>query len=185
MNTRNTVIRSLHDVGAAAWFGGSLMGAIGLNGASQIVADPTDRTTVASTGWARWAPFSATAIGAHLAGGVGLLLANRDRVQIQAGVRTNTAVKTALTAIALGTTAYSGVLGAKIANAGKVPAESGVLPSAGTPPQVVTAQQQLRALQWATPALTAVIIALGAQQGEQQRPQEITKGVGRTLTRRR
>lgn len=25
----NAVIRSLHDIGAAAWFGGSLMGAIG------------------------------------------------------------------------------------------------------------------------------------------------------------
>ena len=185
MNTRNTVIRSLHDVGAAAWFGGSVMGAIGLNGASQIVTDPTERTTVASTGWARWAPFSAAAIGAHLTGGVGLLLANRDRVQAQAGVGANTTVKTALTALALGTTAYSGVLGARIAKAGKVPAESGVLPSAGTPAEVVSAQQQLRALQWATPALVAVIIALGAQQGEQQRPQEITKGVGRRFARAR
>ncbi|MDT5205049.1 MAG: hypothetical protein QOD34_1685, partial [Mycobacterium sp.] len=34
MSTRNTVIRSLHDLGAAAWFGGSLMGAVGLNGAA-------------------------------------------------------------------------------------------------------------------------------------------------------
>jgi hypothetical protein len=27
----NTLARSLHDVGLAAWFGGSLMGAVGLN----------------------------------------------------------------------------------------------------------------------------------------------------------
>jgi hypothetical protein len=31
-SNRNTIIRSLHDLGAAAWFGGSLMGAIGVNG---------------------------------------------------------------------------------------------------------------------------------------------------------
>jgi hypothetical protein len=175
MSTRNTEIRTLHDVGAAAWCGGSLMSAIGLNGASQIVTDPTDRTTVASTGWARWAPFSAAAISAHVTGGLGLLLANRDGVQAQAGVGA-TAVKTALTAAALGTTAYSGVFGSTIAKAGKVPAESGVLPATGTPTEVASAQQRLRVLQWATPALVAVIIALGAQQGEQQRPQQITRG---------
>ena len=28
MSTRNTLIRSMHDLGLAAWFGGSLMGAI-------------------------------------------------------------------------------------------------------------------------------------------------------------
>jgi hypothetical protein len=31
-------------------------------------------------------------------------------------------------------------------------------------------QKQQRILQWAIPALTAVCIILGAQQGEQQRP---------------
>src|SRR4051794_16130286 len=29
---RNTLARTMHDVGLAAWFGGSLMGAIGVNG---------------------------------------------------------------------------------------------------------------------------------------------------------
>ena len=31
MTADNTVSRSLHDLGLAAWFGGSLMGAVGLN----------------------------------------------------------------------------------------------------------------------------------------------------------
>ncbi len=42
-STRNTVIRSLHDVGLAAWFGGALMGAVGVNGAT--AASPGNRTT--------------------------------------------------------------------------------------------------------------------------------------------
>jgi hypothetical protein len=33
----NTLARSLHDVGLAAWFGGSRMGAVGLNGAAAAV----------------------------------------------------------------------------------------------------------------------------------------------------
>ena len=43
MSTRNTLVRSLHDLGAAAWFGGSLMGALGVNGAAAQVRDPTGR----------------------------------------------------------------------------------------------------------------------------------------------
>lgn len=178
MSKRHTVIRAMHDLGAAAWFGGSLMGAIGLNGASQSVSDPSQRTRVASSGWARWSPVSAAAIGAHVIGGLGLIVTNRDRVQKQAGVTANTTVKTLLTAAAVGTTAYSGVLGAKVAAAGDVPAEGGAVPSESTPSEIATAQQQLRALQWATPALTGMIIALGAQQGEQQRPSQILRGVG-------
>jgi hypothetical protein len=50
----NTLARSLHDVGLATWFGGSLMGAVGLNGAAATVAQPTQRPRVANTGWARW-----------------------------------------------------------------------------------------------------------------------------------
>ncbi len=39
--TDNTVARTLHDLGLAAWFGGSLMGAAGVNGAAAVVEDPT------------------------------------------------------------------------------------------------------------------------------------------------
>ena len=65
-------------MGAAGWFGGAMMGAIALNGASKDVSDPAERSRIAASGRARWAPFAATAIGAHLIGGGGLLLAHRD-----------------------------------------------------------------------------------------------------------
>lgn len=183
MNQRHTVIRTLHDLGSAVWLGGSLMGAVGLNGASQSVSDTDDRARVASVGWARWAPVSAAAIGAHLVGGLGLLIANRARVRGQSGVTANTVAKTALTAAAVATTAYSGAMGLKIARAGKVAAEGATLPSAETPPDVSSAQRQLRALQWVTPALVGGIVALGAQQGEQQRPSQILGGIRAKLTR--
>jgi hypothetical protein len=183
-SNRNTVIRSLHDIGAAAWFGGALMGAVALNGASNDLHDPTERSTIAADGWARWAPVNAAAIGAHLIGGAGLVLAHRDRVRGQAGVTANTAVKTGLTALALASTAYSGVVGAKLAKAGPVPAESGTTPSDATPDNIAKTQQQLRLLQWVTPVLTAAIIVLGAQQGEQQRPAQRLRGVAKKLTSR-
>ena len=155
------------------------MGAIGLNGAASDVADPTDRARVASAGWGRWAPFNAAAIGAHLIGGAGLLLANRRRVVAQSGAGSNSAIKTILTGAALGTTAYSGYLGTKVGGAGRVPAQGGTEPSDATPEPAASAQQQLKALQWATPALTAAIIVLAAQQGEQQKPSQLAKGLAR------
>ena len=177
-SNRDTVIRSLHDVGGAAWFGGSLMGAVALNGASKDVSNPLERAKIASSGWARWAPFSAAAIGVHLVGGAGLMLAHSDRIQNQAGVGSNTAVKLVLTGAALVTTAASGVLGAKLAKTAgdDTYTEGGTTPSDATPDNVAAIQQQLRILQWATPALTGAIIVLGAQQGEQQRPQERIRG---------
>jgi uncharacterized membrane protein len=183
MNRRNTVIRTMHDVGAALWLGGSLMGAVGLNGASKAVTDTEERARVASVGWARWMPVEAAAIGAHLVGGAGLLMANRRRAGGQAGVTANTGLKTLLTVTAIATSAYSGLLGAKVGRAGKVPTEGGATPSEATPPDVAKAQQQLRVLQWATPALTAAIVALGAQQGEQQRPSQMLAGVRTKVVR--
>lgn len=172
-SNRNTVIRSMHDLGGAAWFGGTLMGAVGVNGGSKDVKDPAERAAVAAAGWARWAPISAAAIGAHLIGGAGLLAANRDRVRAQQGAGANALIKSVLTAAAIGTTVYSGIIGAKIATeAGSAPVEGGTVPSESTPDKVAKLQQQQRVLQWITPALTGGILILGAQQGEQQRASE-------------
>ena len=66
----NTLARSLHDLGLATWFGGSLMGAVGLNGAAAVVDQPAQRLRVANAGWARWTPVNLAGIAAHLAGGV-------------------------------------------------------------------------------------------------------------------
>ena len=173
VNSRNTAVRSMHDVGLAAWFGGALMGAIGLNGAANEVTDPADRARVASAGWGRWAPVNAAAIGAHLIGGIGLILGNRTRLAVHTGTRTNTIVKSALTGVALASTAFSGWKGAQVAKAGKVAAEGGTIASELTPPDTAAAMQQLRIAQWVTPVVTAVLIVLGAQQGEQQRPAQL------------
>jgi len=170
VSSDNTLVRSLHDLGLGVWFGGSLMGAVGVNGAANDVHDPRERLRVATAGWARWAPVSAVAIGAHLIGAVGLLVANRDRVRHQSGVGTSSAVKTVLTGAALAATAYSGVLGAQVGRGVGEPAEGGVKPSSATPDAVAEAQQRLRIVQWVLPLLTGALTVLGSVQGEQQKP---------------
>ncbi len=179
MSEKNTVVRSLHDLGLAAWFGGSLMGAIGLNGAAGEASDPADAPRIASAGWARWTPVSAAAIGLHLAGGLALLAANRTRVRHQPGAGATSAAKTALTVAALASTVYSGKLGRDIASAGRVPAEGGTVPSESTPRDVREAMDRQRIMQWVTPALTGGVIVLAALQGEQQRPVATVGSLGR------
>lgn len=184
MSRRNTFVRTLHDVGLAAWFGGTLMGAVGVNGASRDIAMREERVPVATDAWGRFTPTAAVAIGAHLVGAVGLLVANRGRVRNQEGVATASAVKTVLTGAALGSTAYAWFLGTKLGDAGSVSATSGTVPSGETPPDVVRTQQQMRVLQWAIPATTGGIIAMTSLQGEMQRGDETAFGTVRGVAKR-
>jgi hypothetical protein len=177
MATDNTVSRSLHDLGLATWFGGSLMGAVGLNGAAAEVEEPKQRLRVANAGWNRWTPVNLAGITAHVAGGLILLGANKGRVASQQGVAQATVVKTALTGAALAATAWSRALGAKLDEAGEVPVEGGTDPSIDTPEDVAKAQRQLRLLQWVIPALTGAVLVLNARMGEQQRPTQATSGL--------
>jgi CBS domain-containing protein len=173
----NTVARTLHDVGLAAWFGGSLMGAVGLNGAAGAVDSAEQRLRVANAGWARWTPVNLAGIAAHVAGGSVLLVANKGRLAGQRGVATATIAKTALTGLALAATGYSRVLGAKLQRVGDTPVEGGTTPTSGTPEEVAKAQRQLNVLQWVIPGLTGATLVLNAKMGEQQRPTEVTAGL--------
>jgi hypothetical protein len=184
MSERNTIAHFLHDAGLAAWFGGSLMGAVGVNGAAADVDDPRQRARVANAGWGRWTPVNLIAIGAHLVGGAQLMRANKGRVVQQKGVLANTNVKLALTAGALGATAYSRILGQKVMNAGDVPVAGGTAPLPSTPPEVAKAQKQLKALQWAIPGLTGAVLASSALHEEQQRTAQVVKGTLKALPSR-
>jgi hypothetical protein len=177
MAETNTVARSLHDVGLAAWFGGSLMGAIGVNGAAAEAESPAERSKIANAGWARWTPVNLAAIGAHVAGSAMLLAGNKNRVAAQAGVAQSSVVKTALTGAALVATGWSRALGQKVMNAGTPPVEGATEPGPGTPDDVAAAQRQLKTLQWVIPALTGAMLVVNARMGEQQRPQSVVSGV--------
>jgi hypothetical protein len=181
LEERDTVLRSMHDTGLAAWFGGSLMGAVGLNGAASKVGNPRERLAVSSVGWDRWAPVNLAAIGAHLVGATGILAFERRRVAGQRGVATMSAVKTALTAAALGATAYSRKLGKELEDAGEVPVEGVTEPAAETPARIQAVQRRQRIAQWSVPVLTGALIAVSALAGEQQKPSSVLRGVGGRL----
>jgi hypothetical protein len=173
----NTLARSLHDLGLAAWFGGSLMGAVGLNDAVATVDQPQQRLRVANAGWARWTPVNLVGIAAHRAGGTVLLAGNKgppghpagsgQRHYGQGGGDRASLGGHGLVAGACGATdpgrgraggGWDHALRCDAAGAGRGAA-------------------QLTVLQWVIPGLTGVALVLNALMGEQQRPQQVTSGL--------
>lgn len=177
----NTIARSLHDLGAAAWFGGSLMGAVGVNGAATTASEPADRVMIGAEGWRRWVPWNLAAIVAHLAGGAVLLKSNRRRMMAQSGVPTLAGAKTIVTGLALAVTAYSRMVGRKIQDHEPAPTGGPTVPGPDTPDDLARWQRQERVLQWAIPVLSGVLIVLNTRMSEQQRPSQVLSGVADRL----
>src|SRR4051812_14979871 len=84
MSDRNTVIRTANTLSLAAWFGGSLMGLVGLPKASAAaVEEGVGRDGAARAegrAWSAWQPLQAGAVASQLASGAALTIANRHRV---------------------------------------------------------------------------------------------------------
>lgn len=156
MTFLSTTIRATHLVTNAAWFGGSLMGAVGLNPAARQAG--ADTIEVAGTGWERWGPVQGAAIGAHLLTGVGIVVDNRRRVLLHPPTTAAVAAKTALTGVALGSTAWAWQAGKRLGDT--APTDLA---------QHSRQRTQLTWLQWVTPAATGALLVLDAYLGEQQR----------------
>ena len=177
----NLLARSVHDLTAGAWFGGSLMGTIGLNGATAEANDPRERTRLSSLGWMRWAPVQTGVFAAHLASLAPILWKNKGRYAGQDGVMRWTWVKAGVTLAGAGVTLYSSILGKKVDELAEQGAEGATEPSATASPELQSAQQQLRVLQWIIPVFAGTVIILGAKHGEMQRPENVKLGLLKSL----
>jgi hypothetical protein len=181
MTERNTLGRAMHQLGLATWFGGSLMGAVGLNAAAKQASEPTERLAVANAGWARWTPVNAAGIAAFIGGGISLMWGNKGRFVAQEGVAGASMAKNALSLVTLAATGYARVLGQRLMEYEKVPVADGTTPLPDTPDDVRAIQRQLKILQYAIPAHVAGLIVLDALMGEQQRPAQVSQGLARRL----
>jgi len=164
MTAYSTTVRATHLLTNAAWFGGSLMGAVALNPAARHGDDPQERAEIADAGWNRWGPVQGAAIGLHLLSGVAIVADNRRRVIAHPPTTTAVVLKTAITGVAVAASAAAFRFGAELGD---------TLPSASSDAAAGQKARSLNArmkwLQWATPAATAGLLVLDAYLGEQQR----------------
>ncbi len=185
MDGRNTLSEVLHDLGIAAWFGGSLYGAAATSAASFQLDNPADRLRAANSAWARWTPINAVAIAAHLIGALGLVRGTPQHLVLQSGMPRTGAVKTGFTLAAVIATGCAQVLGQRVmayemsrssqGQAGAVDAAGATEPAATTPPEVAQAQKQLKALQYAIPVLTGGVIVTHGWIAQSMRPRATLK----------
>ena len=173
----NLLARSAHDLGAAAWFGGTLMGAVGLNGATGKAKDPKERTRLSALGWAKWTPVQIAAFAAHAVGGIGLILGNKGRVAAQDSVGSNTVWKSLVTLVGMALSLYSGVLGKKVGELSEQGGLGATEPRPGASDELAKAQSQLKTIQWLIPLISGIVVVMGAKQGEMQRPENVKKGL--------
>jgi hypothetical protein len=164
LSLTTTSLRALHDVGLAAWFGGGLMGAVGVNSTARRADNLSDRHQLSAHPWERWAPVNAAAVGAHLVGTAGLFLADRETLAREAGARRSAMVKGGLTAAAVALTVLAerraDLVERQSERSGQGPDEPGNL----SPGDFAHAQDELRVLRWAVTGLTGGVLVLGAVQ---------------------
>ncbi len=164
MSGYSTLVRATHLVTNAAWFGGSLMGAVALNPASHEGDDSREQADIANAGWTRWGAVQGAAIGLHLVSGLAIVGDNRRRIVEHRATTVAVVAKTALTGAALLASGAAYRLGAEL---GEAKARAADDPVAARKARSLA--RTMRWLQWATPATTGGILVLDAYLGEQQR----------------
>jgi hypothetical protein len=178
--------RSLHDVGLASWFGGSVFGSVALpRDPSQLppssrVSKPTSTKSatnradllagVEAAAWQRWSPVLTASMAAHLVGGAGLLTRNWSRIKHQKGVPASTIAKTALTALAVGLTLASVADGVRAESLREQDDDE-------DREALERLERRMQVVGPLIPVTTGALLVLGALEGEQQRPGAMAKGL--------
>jgi hypothetical protein len=164
MTAFSTAVRAVHLVTNAAWFGGSLAGAVAVNPAAQEGDTARERSQIADKGWRSWGPVQGGAIALHVISGLAILADNRRRTVLHPPTTAAVVAKTVLTGAAVGASAAAYVNGARLGEAEEASEEN---LSARRRAQDLA--RRMRWLQWATPASTGALLVLDAYLGEQQR----------------
>ena len=180
----HVLAQAVHDLGSALWFGGSVMGAAGVNKSGADLRDGTDRVRVAGSAWQRFAPAQWAGVAAVLGAGAQLSAASKGRLATQHGWARAGSVKAGVAVAGAAATAYAAYTGQKV---GKLAEQTPHLevkdantPSAGTPPELAAWQKKQRAAQYLVPLLSGANIVLNAYLVQTYRPGATIKGLLRT-----
>jgi len=188
---RHTVAQAVHDLGAALWFGGSVMGVAGVNKSGADLRDGLDKIRVAEAAWQRFAPAQWLGVGAVLLAGTRLTRASSGHLAADPGfARAGTAkvVATLAGAAATAFAAYSGKRIGELAerraaeSGGDIDTKDATIPAPQTPPEVAAWQSRQRVAQFVAPALSGAVIVLNARLVQGYRPRAALRGLAERLT---
>jgi hypothetical protein len=160
-----------HNLGLAAWFGGTLFGQVALNPTVSSISDRRER--VLNESWGRFNAANAPALAATLlARRLGRL---RDDAELRSPALAR--LKDLLLGGAAVNAVISGILGARIAkqsSAGATPVESGTEPAPETPEEAASSQRMISFFGTGSLVLLAASIAVsGMIENEPIKPRGI------------
>jgi hypothetical protein len=159
----HVLAQAVHDLGAALWFGGAVMGVAGVNKAGNDLRDPLDKVRVAESAWQRFAPVEWAGIAAVLVAGSQLTRASSGRFAAYSGQKI-------------------GQLTEQAAAQGRaVDVQDASTPSAQTPPEIAAWQRRQRVSQVLVPLASGANIVLNAYLVQTSRPGATARGLVRTL----
>ena len=185
----HVLAQAVHDLGAALWFGGAVMGVAGVNKSGNDLRDPIDKVRVAESAWQRFAPVEWAGIAAVLGAGAQLTRASSGRLAAQHGWARAGGTKAAVAVAGAAATAFAAYSGRKIgqlteqaAAAGRsVDVSDASTPNAQTPPELATWQRRQRVSQVLVPLLSGANVVLNAYLVQTYRPGATARGLVRKV----
>jgi hypothetical protein len=185
MSDQKYLAQAVHDLGAALWFGGSVMGVAGVNKSGSDLSQGIDRIRVAGSAWQRFAPAQWGGVAATLVSGLWLTGSNARRLAAQEGYGRVGAVKAGLTVAGAAATGYAAYSGRKIGQLAEeaerrgqtVETKDATIPTAGTPADVAAWQKRQRVAQIAVPVLAGGVITCNAWLVQAYRTGSTIRGV--------
>ena len=181
--------QALHDLGAALWFGGAVMGVAGVNKSGADLRDGLDKVRVAGSAWSRFAPAEWAGIATVLVTGAQLTRASKGRLAVQHGWARAGSTKAAVAVAGAAATAYAAYTGKKISEVAEraskpsFDVQDATTPNGGTPAELASWQKKQRAAQYAVPLLSGANIVLNAYLVQTYRPGALAKGLLRSVVR--
>ena len=183
----HVLAQAVHDLGAALWFGGAVMGVAGVNKSGNDLRDPVDKVRVAESAWQRFAPAQWGGIAAVLLAGTQLTRASSGRLAAQHGWARAGGTKAAVAVAGAAATAFAAYSGQKVgqlteqaaAEGRSVDVKDASTPNAQTPPGLATWQQRQRVSQYLVPLASGANIVLNAYLVQTYRPGATARGLVR------
>ncbi len=164
-DTLANTTRAAHDVGLAAWLGGSMFGKFALSPSLEKISSHTERGSVSNAAWNGYNLINALGLGAAAAGWVTDRLTAAKPGKRSGRERTLSRAKDGLMGAALLTGIASAVQGARLAKQapdGAVPVQTSTTPSLETPPQAAKIQRTLGGLGNLNIATGVALVAVNA-----------------------
>jgi hypothetical protein len=181
--------QTVHDLGAALWFGGSVMGVAGVNKSGNDLRDGMDKIRVAASAWNRFAPAQWLGIAAVLAAGTQLTRGSKGRLFAQQPFKRAGAAKAAVAVAGAAATAFAAYSGQKIGLLAEqahqrgepVEVQDATIPTEKTPSELAAWQRRQRVAQFLVPLFSGANIVLNSYLVQQYRPTAAVRGVVRRL----